>query len=78
MPEPETPLLGSSSIGSSAPEMGTIEVNGFPIRVWRKGSGPAIGFLAGFGGLPRWVPFSGRAGSVAHRDRAVAARVSGR
>jgi pimeloyl-ACP methyl ester carboxylesterase len=35
----------------------TIDVNGFPTRVWRKGSGPRLGFLAGFGGLPRWVPF---------------------
>ena len=35
----------------------TIEVNGFPSRVWRKGSGPKLGFLAGFGGLPRWMPF---------------------
>lgn len=39
------------------PETLTVEVNGFPTRVWRAGSGPAIGFLAGFGGLPRWVPF---------------------
>jgi pimeloyl-ACP methyl ester carboxylesterase len=35
----------------------TVEVNGFPCRVWTKGSGPKLGFLAGFGGLPRWVPF---------------------
>lgn len=35
----------------------TIDVNGFPTRVWRKGSGPRLGFLAGFGGLPRPVPF---------------------
>lgn len=41
----------------SDPETLTIEVNGFPTRIWRKGSGPKIGFLAGFGGLPRWVPF---------------------
>jgi pimeloyl-ACP methyl ester carboxylesterase len=34
-----------------------MDVNGFPARVWRKGSGPALGFLAGFGGLPRWIPF---------------------
>jgi pimeloyl-ACP methyl ester carboxylesterase len=34
-----------------------VEVNGFPCRVWSKGSGPKIGFLAGLGGLPRWVPF---------------------
>jgi len=39
------------------PETSTIEVNGYPTRVWRKGSGPLLGFLAGFGGLPRWMPF---------------------
>jgi pimeloyl-ACP methyl ester carboxylesterase len=38
----------------------TIEVNGYPLRVWRKGSGPKIGFLAGYGGLPRWIPFLDR------------------
>ena len=41
----------------SEPETLTVDVNGFSSRVWRKGSGPKIGFLAGFGGLPRWVPF---------------------
>jgi len=41
----------------SEPETLTVDVNGFPTRIWRKGSGPKIGFLAGFGGLPRWVPF---------------------
>ena len=35
----------------------TIDVNGFATRVWRQGSGPRLGFLAGFGGLPRSVPF---------------------
>jgi abhydrolase domain-containing protein 6 len=39
------------------PETLTIDVNGFSTRVWRKGSGPKLGFLAGYGGLPRWVPF---------------------
>ena len=34
-----------------------VELNGFPCRVWRKGEGPKLGFLAGFGGLPRWIPF---------------------
>jgi pimeloyl-ACP methyl ester carboxylesterase len=34
----------------------TIDVNGFGTRVWRMGSGPRLGFLAGFGGLPRCVP----------------------
>jgi len=38
----------------------TVEVNGFPCRVWRKGRGPVMGFLAGFGGLPRWIPFLDR------------------
>jgi len=41
----------------SDPATTTIEVNGFSCRVWTKGSGPKLGFLAGFGGLPRWVPF---------------------
>ena len=35
----------------------TVDVNGFSTRIWRKGSGPKLGFLAGFGGLPRWMPF---------------------
>ena len=38
----------------------TVEVNGFPCRVWTKGSGPKLGFLAGLGGLPRWLPFLDR------------------
>jgi pimeloyl-ACP methyl ester carboxylesterase len=42
------------------PETSTVEVNGFACRVWRKGSGPRLGFLAGFGGLPRWIPFLDR------------------
>lgn len=41
----------------SEPDTQTIDLNGFATRIWRKGSGPKIGFLAGFGGLPRWVPF---------------------
>jgi abhydrolase domain-containing protein 6 len=40
----------------SEPETRTVEVNGHPCRIWRKGQGPTLGFLAGFGGLPRWVP----------------------
>ena len=42
------------------PENLTIDINGFATRVWRKGSGPRIGFLAGYGGLPKWVPFLDR------------------
>jgi len=41
----------------SEPQTTTVEVNGFPCRVWSKGQGPKLGFLAGLGGLPRWVPF---------------------
>ena len=44
----------------SEPDTSTIDVNGFATRVWRKGKGPKIGFLAGYGGLPRWVPFLDR------------------
>ena len=28
--------------------------------MWKKGSGPKLGFLAGFGGLPKWIPFLDR------------------
>lgn len=41
-------------------ETATVEINGFPCRIWRQGSGPKLGFLAGFGGLPRPIPFLGR------------------
>jgi len=41
----------------SEPKTTTVDVNGHPCRVWTKGSGPKIGYLAGFGGLPRWMPF---------------------
>ena len=42
------------------PETSIIDINGFATRVWRKGTGPKIGFLAGYGGLPRWIPFLDR------------------
>jgi pimeloyl-ACP methyl ester carboxylesterase len=42
------------------PDVQTVEINGFPTRVWCKGKGAPLGFLAGFGGLPRWVPFLDR------------------
>jgi pimeloyl-ACP methyl ester carboxylesterase len=35
----------------------SVYINGFTCRVWKKGQGPKLGFLAGFGGLPRWTPF---------------------
>jgi len=39
------------------PQTTTVDVNGFSCRVWTAGRGPKLGFLAGFGGLPKWVPF---------------------
>jgi pimeloyl-ACP methyl ester carboxylesterase len=39
------------------PAIATVDFDGFPIRVWTKGSGPKIGFIPGLGGLPRWIPF---------------------
>jgi len=41
----------------SEPTTSTIDINGHACRVWTKGTGPKIGWLAGFGGLPRWIPF---------------------
>ena len=38
-------------------ETSSVELNGFSSRVWKKGEGPKLAFLAGFGGLPRWIPF---------------------
>jgi pimeloyl-ACP methyl ester carboxylesterase len=35
-------------------EESRVAVNGHACRVWRAGSGPRLGFLAGFGGLPKW------------------------
>jgi pimeloyl-ACP methyl ester carboxylesterase len=39
------------------PQTTTVEINGYSCRIWTAGSGPKLGFLAGFGGLPHWVPF---------------------
>ena len=41
----------------SEADTSTVDLDGHAIRVWRKGNGPTIGFLAGYGGLPRWIPF---------------------
>ena len=42
------------------PTTTTIDVNGSPCRVWRKGSGAPLFYLPGFGGLPKWTPFLDR------------------
>src|SRR5258707_15272026 len=39
------------------PQTTTVEINGFSSRIWKAGNGPKLGFIAGFGGLPRWIPF---------------------
>lgn len=44
----------------SEPVTTTVDVNGHACRVWTKGRGPKLGFLAGLGGLPRWLPFLDR------------------
>lgn len=41
----------------SAPSERFVEVNGFPCRVWEKGEGEPVGYLAGPLGLSRWTPF---------------------
>jgi pimeloyl-ACP methyl ester carboxylesterase len=48
-------------------DVSEVTVNGFGCRVWRKGTGRRLGFLAGYGGLPRWTPFLERLS----RDRTV-------
>jgi pimeloyl-ACP methyl ester carboxylesterase len=42
------------------PETSFVELYGFSCRVWKAGQGPELGFLAGFGGLPKWIPFLDR------------------
>jgi pimeloyl-ACP methyl ester carboxylesterase len=48
----------------SGPSERTVEVNGQPCRVWEKGEGRPVGYLAGLGGLPRWTPFLERLSAV--------------
>jgi pimeloyl-ACP methyl ester carboxylesterase len=40
----------------------SVAVNGLDCRVWEKGQGAPVGFLAGLGGLPSWPPFLDRLG----------------
>lgn len=48
----------------SDPETLSVDINGFPTRIWRKGRGPRVGFFAGFGGLPRWIPMLDRLAEI--------------
>ncbi len=42
---------------ASGPAVSFVELDGAQCRVWRKGAGPAVGYFAGHGGLPKWIPF---------------------
>jgi pimeloyl-ACP methyl ester carboxylesterase len=50
----------------SRPSERQVEVNGHPCRVWEKGHGEPLGFLPGFGGLPRWPAFLDRLAEERH------------
>lgn len=52
----------------------TVEVNGEPCRVWEKGEGEPLGFLAGVGGLAQWTPFLER---MAEHRRVIVPSVPG-
>ncbi|MEK9828145.1 MAG: hypothetical protein VXA88_07855, partial [Rhodospirillales bacterium] len=39
-------------------EISSVSVNGYPCRVWQKGTGGPIGYLAGLAGLPKWPAFA--------------------
>jgi pimeloyl-ACP methyl ester carboxylesterase len=52
----------------------SVRVNGLDCRVWEKGEGEPLGFLAGLGGLLRWTPFLER---LAERHRVVAPSLPG-
>ena len=58
----------------SEPAERAVTVNGEPCRVWEKGNGSPVYYLAGLAGLPRWTPFLDR---LAERHRVVAPSVPG-
>jgi pimeloyl-ACP methyl ester carboxylesterase len=51
-----------------------IRINGHACRVWAKGSGEPLGYLAGVAGLPRWTPFLDK---LAEQRRVVAPSLPG-
>jgi len=58
----------------SPPSERSVRVNGEPCRVWEKGQGEPLGFVAGLGGLARWTPFLDR---LAARRRVVVPSLPG-
>ncbi len=55
-------------------ETSKVGVNGHECRVWRKGTGPSIGYLAGLAGLPKWPLF---ADALAKEHKVIAPSVPG-
>ena len=58
----------------TTPAERTVSVNGESCRIWEKGTGSPVFYLAGLGGLPRWTPFLDR---LAERHRVVAPSLPG-
>jgi pimeloyl-ACP methyl ester carboxylesterase len=58
----------------NAPAERTVAVNGVPCRIWEKGSGRPLLYLAGLVGLPRWTPFLDR---LAEHRRVIAPSLPG-
>jgi pimeloyl-ACP methyl ester carboxylesterase len=51
-----------------------VEINGKPCRIWEKGKGEPLGYLAGLGGLPNWPPILDR---LAESRRVIAPSLPG-
>ena len=58
----------------SAPAERSVTVDGVPCRIWEKGSGQPLVYLAGLAGLPRWTPFLDR---LAEHRRVIAPSLPG-
>lgn len=58
----------------SGPEERFVEVGGQACRIWEKGEGAPLGFLAGLGGLLSWTPFLDR---LAESRRVIAPSLPG-
>lgn len=58
----------------SALQESMIRINGRDCRVWQKGTGEPVGYLAGIAGLPRWTPFLDR---LAERRRVIVPSLPG-
>jgi pimeloyl-ACP methyl ester carboxylesterase len=52
----------------------SVAVDGVPCRIWEKGSGQPLAYLAGLAGLPRWTPFLDR---LAEHRRVIAPSLPG-